>query len=88
MLSCSWKETLGIECPSCGAQRSFEELLHGHFWESIQLFPALFPLIAVVILAIIHLIRPFSSGPTWIVRLFAFSAILMFGNWTLKMIDF
>jgi len=86
MLRCSWKETLGIDCPSCGAQRSFVELIHGHVLESLRLFPALLPLIAVVIITIIHLIRPFKKGPDWIVKLFLLSAGLMLASWIWKMI--
>jgi hypothetical protein len=86
MISCSWKETFGIDCPSCGAQRSFLELMHGHLLESLQLFPALLPLMAVAVLTIIQLIRPMKKGPYWIVRLFALSAVLMLGSWIFKLI--
>jgi hypothetical protein len=86
MIPCSWKESFGIECPSCGAQRSFLELMHGHLLESIVLFPALLPLIAVGIITIIHIIHPLKKGPYWIVRLFALSAVLMFGNWIFKLV--
>lgn len=86
MLKCSWKETVGIDCPSCGAQRSFVELMHGDLLESIRLFPALLPLMAVVILTIIHLIRPLGKGPEWITRLFLLSAGLMLAGWIWKLI--
>lgn len=84
MIPCSWKETFGIECPSCGAQRSFLELIHGDLLQSLVLFPALLPLMAVAVLTIIHLIKPQPQGPRWIVRLFLLSAILMLGNWIWK----
>lgn len=86
MIPCSWKETFGIECPSCGAQRSFLELIHGHILESLVLFPALLPLMAVAVLTIIHLIRPVPGAPHWIVRLFLLSAVLMLGNWIWKLL--
>lgn len=86
MIPCSWKESFGIECPSCGVQRSFLELMHGHVLESMLRFPALLPLIAVVILTIIHLIKPFPKAPYWIVRLFILSASLMFGNWVVRLL--
>lgn len=85
MIPCSWKETFGIECPSCGAQRSFLELIHGHIIESIVLFPALLPLIAVGILMVVHILRPMKKASLWIVRLFVLSAVLMLGNWVWKM---
>jgi len=86
MIPCSWKETFGIECPSCGAQRSFLELIHGHILDSILLFPALLPLMSVALLTIIHLIHPLKNGPYWIIRLFALSAVLMFVSWIVKLI--
>ena len=86
MIDCSWKESFGVECPSCGAQRSFMALMQGHLTESILLFPALLPLMSVAVLTIIHLIRPLKNGPKWIVRLFVFSAGLMLASWIWKML--
>ena len=85
MLPCSWKEHLGVECPGCGAQRSFLELTQGHIWDSILLFPALLPLLAVVIIAIIHIARPFKAAPKWIIRLIILTGVLMVGNWIVKL---
>jgi len=75
-----------MECPSCGAQRSFMALMQGNITESILLFPALLPLMVVAVLTIIHLIRPVKNGPKWIVRLFVFSAGLMLAGWIWKLI--
>lgn len=85
MFPCSWKETLGIDCPSCGAQRSFEALLHGELLKSLLLFPALIPLMLVILITGIHLVQPLKAGPQWIVRLFAFSAGLMLAGWIWKL---
>lgn len=86
MIRCSWKESFGVECPACGAQRSFLELIHGHIWESIVLFPALLPFLAVVIIATIHLIRPFKTAPKWIIRLILLTGVLMASNWIIKLL--
>jgi hypothetical protein len=77
MIPCSWKETFGVECPSCGAQRSFFSLLQGDFLESILLFPALIPLLAIFLYLPLHLKFKFSNGARIIVSLFAFSAALI-----------
>ena len=84
MLTCSWKEHFGVECPGCGAQRSFLALLEGELVESLLLFPALLPFMAVVIIATIHIIRPFNAAPKWIIRLIILTGILMVGNWVVK----
>jgi len=85
MIPCSWKETFGVECPACGTQRSFFALTQGDLIDSIVLFPALLPMIALVTITIIHLIKPFQSAPKWIIRLVILTGILMVGNWILKM---
>ncbi len=85
MIPCSWKETFGVECPACGTQRSFFALIQGDLIDSIVLFPALLPMIALVTITIIHLINPFQSAPKWIIRLVILVGILMVGNWVLKM---
>src|ERR1017187_1418872 len=45
MMTCYYKQVSGIDCPGCGMQRSFIELLKGNFFESIKLYPALFAVI-------------------------------------------
>ncbi len=84
LIPCSWKESFGIDCPSCGAQTSFSQLISGNFLNSFVLFPALFPLIIVFVLVILQIIRPKSNRPKWIVRFFAFSAVCMLVGWVLK----
>lgn len=84
MLPCSWKEYFGVECPTCGAQRSFLELISGNFLESIFLFPALIPFLAVVVLTILHLIHKRLVHPKWIVVLFSITVIVLLVSWIVK----
>lgn len=84
MLPCSWKETFGVECPACGAQRSFFELISGEIWTSIQLFPAMIPLIFAIITAIMHLTSPKRFPVKWTVYLFVMSGVIMFVSWLYK----
>jgi hypothetical protein len=42
MIPCLSKTLFGIECLSCGFQRSFLLLLQGDFTASFQMYPALF----------------------------------------------
>lgn len=84
MLQCSWKETFGIECPGCGAQRSVVELIHGNLWESLHLFPALIPLLITIVLAILVIFDLVKINPIWIARFFGLTAFLMFGAWLAK----
>jgi len=48
-MSCQIKEMTGHECMGCGLQRSILLLLKGEFWASIQMYPALLPLISLFV---------------------------------------
>lgn len=53
LLPCQLKAILGIDCPLCGTQRSFIQLLKGDFAGSFSIYPPLiFVLIYLVILAL------------------------------------
>lgn len=84
MIECSWKSTFGIECMTCGFQRSFWMLLKGNFYESFVLFPATIPFLLACFVATIHIFKPFKKGPVYIVTLFGLTAILMVINYTYK----
>ncbi|MCD4833480.1 MAG: DUF2752 domain-containing protein [Bacteroidales bacterium] len=60
--ACFYKKYFGIECPGCGMQRAFIELLKGDFVESFILFPALIPTIFLILYLIAHLIFKFRNG--------------------------
>ncbi|MES2589374.1 MAG: DUF2752 domain-containing protein [Bacteroidota bacterium] len=85
MITCSWKKTLGIECPGCGFQRSFWKLVQGDFYDSIVLFPATIPLIATLILLLLHLKFKFKHGAYSLVALFSLSVFLILFNFIWKL---
>lgn len=58
MLPCAYKSLLGIDCPACGIQRSFIQLLKGNFSESFSLYP---PLLLVLLLFIVIAIHVFNK---------------------------
>ena len=47
MLPCAYKSFFGIDCPLCGFQRSFIQLMKGNFGESFALYP---PLVFVLLM--------------------------------------
>ncbi|WP_435622945.1 DUF2752 domain-containing protein [Flagellimonas sp.] len=49
MLPCLNKELLGVECPGCGMQRSVNLLLHGEFLAAFKMYPAIYPILAVLL---------------------------------------
>lgn len=83
-MQCSWKESFGVECLTCGTQRSFWSLLQGDFWESFILFPGLFPLIITFLLLISHLIFKWENGAKLITYSFALTAITIIVSYIVK----
>ncbi|CAN5403143.1 hypothetical protein BH09BAC5_BH09BAC5_29780 [soil metagenome] len=62
LLPCPFKAVTGIDCPGCGLQRSFFELLRGNLSESIHLYPALIPVILTLVFLALHLKFRFKYG--------------------------
>ncbi len=78
MTACSWKEHFGIECPGCGIQRAFIELLKGNIPESIRIYPALIPMMLLLVFIALHLLLKFRHGALIIKILFIFTLCIMF----------
>jgi len=47
-LPCIFHQTTGYQCPGCGSQRAFHELLHGNFSQAFQLNPLIFLVFLVI----------------------------------------
>ncbi|MFO7702012.1 MAG: DUF2752 domain-containing protein [Psychroflexus maritimus] len=52
-LPCIFNSYTGYQCPGCGGQRAFHELLHGNFSQAFQLNPLIFVVLFVVLLKIL-----------------------------------
>ncbi|MDG1333531.1 MAG: DUF2752 domain-containing protein [Crocinitomicaceae bacterium] len=87
MIECSWKAEFGVDCLTCGFQRSFISLIHGDFVESFLQFPATIPFIACVFVLIAHLTLKVKNGHRWIVGLFSLTALLIVVNYSIKLIS-
>ena len=57
MLPCGFKAIFNIDCPVCGAQRSFVQLLKGNLAESFSVYPPLIPVLLLVSLGIFKLLN-------------------------------
>mgnify|MGYP006143921053 FL=1 len=87
MIPCSWKEHFGIECMTCGFQRSFIYLIKGELLDSFLLFPALMPLLLTIVVLVSHLFFRFKNGALAITGLFALSAVLILINFSIRLIS-
>jgi len=83
---CFYSAYLGIECPGCGMQRAFIELLKGNFPDSFILYPALIPSILLVILLVLHLIYKFRYGALSLKILFIINASIIVLNYIYKIL--
>lgn len=85
MIECSWKSNYGIDCLTCGFQRSLEALFQGDLIESFLLFPATIPLLLVFVILPIHLAFKLKHGVKIIVTSFSFAALLIVINYSIKL---
>jgi len=86
IVPCIFKKYFGIECPGCGMQRAFVELLKGNLSESIKIYPPLIPMIIMVVLLILHLLFKFKNGAKVLKISFIFVALIIVINYILKLI--
>jgi hypothetical protein len=88
LLSCPFRENLGVACPGCGIQRSLILLLQGDIWGSMVRFPALLPLLFTCFYLVAHLKFGFPSGARNLIVLYCFTALLLVVNYVVRIILF
>lgn len=86
MLTCSYKKYLGVECPGCGMQRAFIELLKGNFIESLILYPALPTTIILIVFLVLHLIFKFKHGANILKIIFILNVSIMLLSYIYKLL--
>jgi hypothetical protein len=83
---CLYKALLGIECPGCGMQRSFIEILKGNFLDSLLLYPALMPTLVLVIFLFVHLSFKLKEGAVMLKVLFMVNALIIVLHYIYKIL--
>ncbi|MDR2009743.1 MAG: DUF2752 domain-containing protein [Bacteroidales bacterium] len=84
MFTCPVYQHTGITCPGCGIQRSFVELLKGNFVDSFIYYPALIPLILMLLFLVLHLLFKFDNGAKILKIFFVLNAIIISLNYIIK----
>jgi hypothetical protein len=84
MLPCISKQVLGIECPGCGLQRSILHLLRGDLAAAFQMYPALFPMIALFGFLALNRFVAFRRANTIIIWLAGLTVFSILANYALK----
>ncbi|MFO7721818.1 MAG: DUF2752 domain-containing protein [Bacteroidales bacterium] len=85
-MACYYQKYLGVQCPGCGMQRSMAELLRGNLASSIELFPALIPVIFMVAFLVAHIIFRFRNGAAILKYTFIGNAGIIMTTWVIRMI--
>lgn len=62
LLPCPYKSLTGFDCPGCGMQRSFVELLKGNIIASFRLYPGLLLVMFTIIITLLHLKYKWKRG--------------------------
>jgi len=57
LLPCALKSLAGIDCPLCGGQRSFIQLLKGNFAESFSIYPPLLFVLSYLLILSVYLLK-------------------------------
>jgi hypothetical protein len=86
MMPCFYKQLTGIDCPGCGMQRSFIELLKGNFIASFKIYPALLPVMITLGITASHLFFKFKNGAAVIKYSFIFTTGIVVLSYILKLL--
>jgi hypothetical protein len=85
MLPCIFKTIFNRDCPGCGLQRSLFLLLRGRLNESIEMYWATLPILAMFLFCYLHLKFRFRWGNTILIILYCFTGILIFCQYFYKL---
>ncbi len=81
---CFYKEFFGFECPGCGTQRAFIELLRGNIYDSFLLYPPLIPILILFIFFILHIIFRIKKGEIILKIMLKIVIAIIFISWLIK----
>ncbi len=87
MFTCPSKKLLHIECPGCGFQRSFFALIEGNVLQSLQLYPAMLPILTLIAFTMLHLKYQFSFGALTIKYFFILITVIILSFYIYKIIN-
>lgn len=85
MLPCLTKQLLGLDCLGCGAQRAFVMVFQGDFIGAFKMFPAIYPILLLLLFLIFNLFVKFKGD--WYVKisLIVLSAVIIIGAYIYKL---
>lgn len=88
LLPCLNKEIFGLECYGCGGQRAVLLIFNGKFLEAFLLFPAIYPLLILLIFVLFNLFFKFKNDYSIKIGLILFVAAVLLINYLYRMYQF
>jgi len=85
MLPCPIKAWMHVDCPGCGFQRAFWDLLQGNFAECWHHYPPLIPFLLTVVVLIVALKTKIPRRMHLLVASVAVTCVFIVVNYALKM---
>jgi hypothetical protein len=85
MLPCAYKSIFGIDCPTCGFQRSFIALLKGDLKDSFFLYPATIPILLTAGFLLFDLVLRLDNGKRIRKYLLTAVVVIVFVSYSVKM---
>lgn len=86
MLPCLNKQVLGVECTGCGLQRSVLLLLDGDFTAAFYMYPAIYPMILLLLFLLVDQFVKIKYNNTISIALMISTVTLILTNFLYKLI--
>ena len=88
MLPCLNKRLFGFDCPGCGIQRSVLLLFKGEFLAAFQMYPAIYPMIMLILFLLFDAIFVIKKALQLKMILGFLTVTVIIINYILKMTNF
>ncbi len=84
MLPCLSKRLFGVDCIGCGMQRSVVLLLKGEFMAAFYMYPAIYPLLTLLVFISFNFFVQFKND--WVIKmsLMIITALTMIVSYIIK----
>lgn len=87
LLPCLNKSLFGIECHGCGLQRSILLFFSGNFKAAFLMFPAIYPILALLLFLIFNLFYKFKNDHKYKLGLLLGTAMVLAISYSIKMMS-
>jgi hypothetical protein len=85
MLPCLTKKYLGFDCLGCGMQRAAAFLFKGEFVAAFKMYPAIYPLIALMVFLVLDMFLNFKHSEKIKIILILTTIVFIVGNFLYKL---